>query len=219
MREAATRYIAMNNPVQSLLDELINGSNDPGIPTTSVSGPGVPDPKPQEYYYSAPRERDRRRKDRRTFEVSEMKELHHEIVRLHVAGTSNKDIAKALSVSEQMVSYTLNSKIVQGKIDLMRASRDADIIDLTREIRGKAPKALKLLEDIIDDHGEKHGMALAARTAENWMNRAGYTPVQKAQLAVAHFTAEEIADLKEEAMKNAKATKVIDMRIEEEKDA
>jgi len=142
-----------------------------------------------------------------------MKELHHEIVRLHVIGTPNKDIAKTLNVSEQMVSYTLNSKVVQDKIDLMRASRDADIIDLTREIRSKAPKALKLLEDIIDDHGKNYHIALAAKTAENWMNRAGYSPVQKFQGAVAHFTAEEIEDLKKKALENAKISNVIEAEV------
>lgn len=188
---------------QQLLDEMIESS----------------DPKPQEYYYSAPREHDRRKRDRRTFEVSEMRELHHEIVRLHVSGMSGRDIAKQLDVSEQMISYTLNSKVVQDKIELMRAARDADTIDLTKEIRNKAPKALKLLEDIIDDHGENYHMALAARTAENWMNRAGYSPVHKFEGAVAHFTAEEIEDLKKSALENAKISNVIEMeKIDENQD-
>jgi len=174
-------------------------------------------------YFEAPREPDQRRTpgERKTFEVNEMWELHHEIVRRLVLGQKNREIAHALNVSEQMVSYTRNSKIVRGKLDIMRAARDAETIDIATEIREKAPKALRLLEDIIDDHGETHSMALAAKTAESWMDRAGYGAPRNIQMLglVAHFTPEEIEKLKSDAMQDGlKSGTVVEGEVEEVED-
>lgn len=162
-------------------------------------------------YYIAPREEDKRRSKgpRKTFEVNEMWELHHEIVRRIVIGQTNRDIARSLGVSEPMVSYTRNSKVCQDKIKEMRAVRDADTIDLMEDIRMKAPKALGLLEDIIDDHGESFPMGLAAKTAENWLDRAGYPAVRRVEAAVVHLTPEEIKKIKEEAMRDARISGMV----------
>ena len=100
-----------------------------------------------EKYFEAPREPDQRRKngeERKTFEVSEMWEMHHEIVRLLVLGMKNVEICKVLGVSQPMVSYVRNSKVVKDQLAIMRAARDADTIDVARDIREKAPKALAL---------------------------------------------------------------------------
>jgi len=168
-----------------------------------------------EKYFTAPREDDKRRVpngvERKSFEVNEMWEMHHEIVRLLVLGMSNKDICKILGVSAPMVSYTRNSKVVKDKLAIMRAARDADTIDIAKDIQTKAPKALALLYDIIEDHGETYGMPLAAKTAESWLDRAGHAPVKSVQFAgmVAHLTAEEINALKKSAREEAEAANLI----------
>ena len=175
-----------------------------------------------EKYFVAPREEDQRRtkngEERKTFEVSEMWEMHHEIVRLLVLGMSNQDICKILGVSQPMVSYTRNSKVVKDKLAIMRAARDADTIDVAKDIQAKAPKALALLYDIIEDHGETYGMPLAAKTAESWLDRAGHGAVKSVQFAgmVAHLTAEEIANLKQSAKDEAEAANmIVDITSEE----
>ena len=174
-----------------------------------------------EKYFTAPREPDQRRnngEDRKTFEVNEMWEMHHEIVRLLVMGMKNVEICKLLGVSQPMVSYVRNSKVVKDKLAIMRAARDADTIDVARHIQEVCPKALDLLEDIIDDHGETHSIALAAKTAESWVDRAGHAAVRNIKVAaiVGHFTAEEIADLKRAATEEAEVAGMIDIAPEEE---
>lgn len=169
-------------------------------------------------YFLAPREPDARKRESRTFEVNEMWELHHEIVRRLMLGQKNVDIARALNVSEQMVSYTRNSKVVQKKLDLMRAARDADTVDVAKYIRDKVPKALALLEDIIDDHGENYSIALAAKTAENWVDRGGFQAPRNVNLlgAVAHFTSEEIEKIKEESRNKAvESGTIVEGEVEE----
>jgi len=168
-----------------------------------------------EKYFISPREEDQRRspndEERKTFEVSEMWEMHHEIVRLLTIGMSNVDICKILGVSQPMVSYTRNSKVVKDKLAIMRAARDADTIDIAKDIQTKAPKALRLLEDIIDDHGDTYGMPLAAKTAENWLAKAGHGAITNVRVAgvVGHFTADELKALKDSALEEAQAANLI----------
>lgn len=77
-----------------------------------------------------------------------------------------------------MVSYTRNSPIVQTQLAMLGERRDQVAVDLAAEIKEKAPKALKLLEEIIDGIGENSGehasINLRAGTAEKWLDRAGY---------------------------------------------
>jgi len=145
---------------------------------------------------------------RRTFEVSKMWEVHHEISRLIFLGFKNEEIAERLGITTATVSYTRNSKIVQDKLKLMKGARDAETIDLSKEIRNKAPIALKLLEDIMNGEGvvgENASPPLKAKTAENWLDRAGY-PAQKAGTGDthlhAHFNAVEIEELKKRAIES-----------------
>jgi len=173
-----------------------------------------------EKYFTAPREPDQRRnngEDRKTFEVNEMWEMHHEIVRLLVMGMKNVEICKVLNVSQPMVSYVRNSKVVKDHLAIMRSARDADTIDVARDIREKAPKALALLESIIDDQGETHSMALVAKTAESWLDRAGHGAIKTVKVAgaVAHFTADEIMDIKRAANEEAEMANMIDVTPKE----
>ena len=172
-------------------------------------------------YFTAPRDPDARKTDeRKTFEVSEMWELHHEIVRRLVLGQKNSEIAKALNVTPVMVSYTRNSKVVQKQLDLMRGARDAETLDVAIRIRENAPAALALLEDIVDDRGDTYGIALAARTAESMLDRGGYAAPKKLEGIIAHFTKDEIEELKRQAVESGKdAGMIIDAEIEEVADA
>ena len=145
-----------------------------------------------------------------------MWELHHEIVRRLVLGQKNTEIAKALNVTPVMVSYTRNSKVVQKQLDLMSAARDADTLDIAIRIRENGPAALTLLEDIIGDRGATYGIALAARTAESMLDRGGYAAPRKIDAVVAHFTKDEIEELKRQAVESSKDSgMIIDGEIEE----
>lgn len=161
--------------------------------------------------YFGPREKDQRLalpENRRTFEVSKIWEVHHEIIRRLLLGQKNVDIAKALNISEAVVSYTRNSKIVQDKLEIMKGARDAETIDLAKRIRENAPKSLKLLEDIIDGmvegpDGERAVVPLnmRRREANTMLDRAGYgaTKTFRAEHLVGHFTKDEIDEIKERA--------------------
>jgi len=192
--------------------------------------PSEQNPKPPKEKYFGEREPDQRFKDpseRKQFEVQQMWEVHHEIVRRLLLGQKNSDIAKDLGVSQSMISYVRNSSVVKEKLEIMKGARDADTIDLARRIRKNAPTALKLLEDVIDGEvqtaiGEKMEVPLGMRVKEagSMLSRAGYGPITnlKGQFAHGHFTKEDIDEIKGRARKDGiESGSVIDTTFEEVK--
>jgi len=161
----------------------------------------------QEKYYSPGRGPDLRKNpetiNNRHWTVNEMWEVHHEIARLLLLGYKGVNVAKQLGVSPQMVSNVRNSPVVQDKLAIMKGARDADTIDLSKEIRDSAPDALSLLKDIIrgDNEGAGANLPLRAKTAESMMDRAGYAAPQRKQVESIHYTLtkEEIQSIKEKA--------------------
>jgi predicted transcriptional regulator len=148
---------------------------------------------------------DRREKPqtRKTFEVAELHETHHEIMRRLLLGQKSSAIAEDLGVSRAMVSYVKNSRVVQERLNEMQGARDAETVDLAVEIRKQAPKALKLLNKIIEGEIDAP-ITTRAREANNWLDRAGFGAVKRVEgnFAHAHFTPEEIEDIKRRAIEN-----------------
>ncbi len=146
--------------------------------------------------------------DRRTFEVSKMWDIHHEIARLVLLGLKSTEIAERLGVSEAMVSYTRNSKVVEDKMEIMQGARDKECLDIMAQIKEEVPEALRVLKQIMLGDSAKLGQSpslnLRARTAENWMDRAGY-PAQKPGMNMhlhGHFSAQDIEEIKKRAREN-----------------
>ena len=165
-----------------------------------------PSPSPYSKYFSTSslRETDLRRLPltaRRTFEVQEMWDTHHEITRMLLIGGKNVDIAAKLGVSEAMVSYTKNSKVVKDKLSIMRGARDADTMDLSKRILRFGPKCLNILEDIIEGKGVAKDVkiSLRAKYADRHLERMGHGPVKKVFTASTHLSTDDIEDIKTRA--------------------
>ena len=161
----------------------------------------------QEKYYTENRGEDlRRSNDAKHWVVSEMWELHHEITRRLVLGQKNTEIAKALKCTPQTVSNVRNSPVAQEHIAIMKGARDADTVDLAKEIREIAPEAMLLLKDIIrgENDGANASLGLRAKEANGMLARAGHGIPQKIQSesVSVHITSEQIADIKRRALGN-----------------
>ena len=215
----------MSDPMEQL-DVLLDVISAEGRELPELTEPtSAPElaPKPPKSKYWGPRGPDERRvktHSKRTYEVDEMWEVHHEIVRRLVLGQKPKSIADDLGVSTSMVAYTRNSPVVRDQLEIMKGARDADTIDLAKRIREDAPEALRLLEDIISGEVEAT-VGLRAREANNMMNRAGYSPVQNIKGAIihGHYTSEEIDDIKKRAVDNGlKSGVVVDAETTEIKE-
>lgn len=180
---------------------------------------------PNEKYFGprGPDERRLQEGEKRTFEVQQMWEVHHEIVRRLVLGQKATHIAKDLGVSVQMVSYVRNSPVVRDKIEIMKGARDADTIDLAKRIRENAAPALRLLEDIIEGEvdGQNVPLGMRAKEANTMLARGGYGPISnvRGQFSHAHYSSEEIDEIKQRAREaGLKSGVVVDAEIEEVKD-
>ena len=176
-----------------------------------------------EKYRNGNRGPDERRVDpgeKRTFEVSQMWEIHHEIVRRLLLGQKVVNIARDLNISEATVSYTRNSPVVRDKLEIMKGARDAETIDLAKRIRENAPQSLRLLEDIISGEvdGIPIGVGLRAREANTMLARSGFGPVQNIKGAIlhGHYTGEEIEDIKKRAHETGiKSGLIVDAEVVE----
>lgn len=149
---------------------------------------------------------------RRRYEITQLWEIHHEIVRRVSLGDRHSEIAKDLGVTDAMVSYTKNSKVAQDKIAIMRGAMDADTVELGQRIQRMAPKALDLLEQVIDGKGagkDAH-INLRARSAESMLDRAGHGAVKKIMGLHAHLSPEDIERIKQRARESMSPIVVTD---------
>lgn len=178
---------------------------------------------PQEKYYEENRGPDMRRKATlpegcRHWQVSEMWELHHEIARRLVLGQKNTEIARALGIHKQTVSNVRNSPIVQEQMSLLSGARNAETIDLAREIASVAPAAIQLLKDIVKGEGQgvNAGLPLRAREANNMLARVGHGVPQRIQSENTHvyLTKRDIDEIKRRALAN---DDVVDAEVVSEK--
>jgi hypothetical protein len=97
-----------------------------------------------------------------------------------------------------MVSYTANSELIKRRLEVMRGARDAEALDLAVEIKRFAPEAFEMLQTIMRTSDSEKNRIVIAMDA---MDRAGYAPpkVIEGRFLHAHFTAEEIEDMKKRA--------------------
>ncbi len=105
----------------------------------------------------SPRSQDRRRRPRdkkRIWDPKALWEQHHEMLNLKAMGMRNTDIAKATGVTPVLVSGVVNSSLGMEKVAILRGARDADAYDVTKKIGEITQKAVRLLEDVIDDPNE-----------------------------------------------------------------
>ena len=98
-----------------------------------------------------------------------------------------------------MVSYTANSELMRRELELLRGARDSDVIDVAKQIKEMAPKALKVLENILEDELAPAPTKLA--TAKDVLDRGGYGASKHISFtgAMGHFTAQDIEEIKDRA--------------------
>lgn len=131
----------------------------------------------------------------RKYQIQQMWEVHHEIARRLLLGHKNSDIALDLGITEAVVSYTKNSLLVQRQLDLMRGARDAEVVDAAIEIKRLVPKALRIMEEILDSDGQAH---LKLKVASDVLDRE-VPKKQRFEHAHAFLTAEQIEEIKTRA--------------------
>jgi predicted transcriptional regulator len=131
------------------------------------------------------------------YAIEQLWDIHHEILRLALMGNKQIDIARHLNISPVMVSYTLRSPIAAQQLECMHADRNGRAMVIAEEIKKLAPRAVEVLEELLDD--PLPNMKLAA--AKDILDRAGHAAVRviKADVQHTHFTSDEINEIKQRA--------------------
>jgi len=140
---------------------------------------------------------------RKSWQVGQLWELHHEVIRMLLLGMKQCDIAERLGISDCQVSKIKNSQVVRDRLVLMGAARDVNTIELSKDILDVAPQALRLLRNVIEgsEEGKQATIGLRTKVAEGMLDRAGFGAVKKVQSDNVHtfYGADEIEVLKQRA--------------------
>jgi hypothetical protein len=133
----------------------------------------------------------------RQYNIKHIWDTHHEIMRLLAMGLKRPDIARMLGVSTVTVTNVQNSPICADHLQGLRDKRDDSAVEMTAAIKELAPLAVAKLEEVM-----QCGLPnIELSAAKDILDRAGYTPITRVRTENynLHFTAEEIAGIKQRA--------------------
>jgi DNA-binding CsgD family transcriptional regulator len=133
-------------------------------------------------------------------DVRTLQARHYQVIRMHVDGMKNVDIAEQLGITPMSVSQIINSDLSREHIAKLTAAADKTAVVSHLEFQAAAVEANKYLRGII--RGEEEApVNTRVQVCQNYLDRAGYAPIAKSQVAVAHghFDPDDLKALKERA--------------------
>lgn len=152
----------------------------------------------------------------RVYDAQRLWDKHQQMKRLIFLGWTNKQIAAALDCSAATVCNIRNSSMMKRELALMHAAADGDTLDVGKELARLAPKAVEVLQDILED--DEAPIVIKMRTASTVLDRTGHGPITKVagQFQHTHFTAEDIEQIKRDALAAGRANgDIIDVQVGE----
>ena len=140
----------------------------------------------------------------RKYEPKNLNPLHHEILRRALLGDSHKEIAEALNCTVATVSNAVNSGLGRDKLSIMTAVADMNNMEIAQRIRETAPKALAMIQEILESDTTSYGLKFKA--AVDILDRAGHAPVKKLDVrkSATELSEDELEALKIQAINRAK---------------
>lgn len=151
---------------------------------------------------------------RKSWHVTEMWDLHHQIKNRIFLGQKNSEIAKSLNCNPQTVCFVRNSPIVQAQLMIMRRSADMAVGELKQELLELAPKATQVLEQLLVSEGT--AQALKAKIAMDILDRVGVSEPKQIQGSVLHLTGDDVERIKQRAVQlGSSAGFVVDADFQE----
>jgi predicted transcriptional regulator len=165
------------------------------------------------------REEDNRRvarEDRKTYDIKQMWQVHHEIVNLRAQGFKENEIAEILNVTPQTVSNTINSTLGEEKLSVIRQERDEDAKKSVEKIRVLKDKALKVYHEVFDEKDENgnliQGITMKDKLdlAKHVMNDlSGMKTPTRIQTQSVIMTPSELEEFKQRGLETMRASGLI----------
>lgn len=174
-----------------------------------------------DYLEFAKRPRSKRRlpMGNRRYEIKEIQGRQREIIRLHLEGLKNTQIAERLSVTTATVSNTLNSQPVVEIMAKLQEKADEKVIDNHEALMEWVPKAIEchaeiLTAKITTDEGNEvyvYPAPTRQRSADRFLDSTGFGRIQRVQGQVVHgfLAPEDIEDIKRRALKRIPVVDIV----------
>ena len=136
---------------------------------------------------------------RETQIVREMNERHHEIARMVLLGYKNVDIAKILNISKEFVCAVRNAPPVKEQVAILAGARDAETVDVAKQIQQALPDCVKYLVETVPDADISDN--LRSRNAFGLLAVGGHGPAKNINVKGVHavLTADDIKEIRENA--------------------
>ena len=156
--------------------------------------------------------------ERKTYDIKQFWNRHHEIVNLAAQGYSQVQIAQILHIHPQTVSNTLNSTLGKIKASEARLERDEAHRVRMEEIRVLTDKALGVYHEIIDNESGQATIKERKEVADTIVMELSGLRVPTKQMSVTtHMTTEDIAEFKRRGIESMREAGVV-VDVEPEKD-
>lgn len=127
----------------------------------------------------------------RKYEIQNLWDKHHQVLRMTALGVKPAIIAEQIGLSKDMVSAIVNSTIAQDLLRVMRGTLDKATMDVSLAIKELEPKAVQVLEHLLDSESER----IRLSAAMDILDRGGH-PAQK-NVNFTHTHRVSAADLEE----------------------
>jgi hypothetical protein len=146
----------------------------------------------------------------RKYQITELWERHHAILRFLALGYTPKQIADQVGCTVATVGNVQHGELGKRQLAIMQGAADSAAVDIVADIKRLAPIALEKLEAVLTDDNTEKG--LVVKVAHDLLDRAGHAApkVIQGQFMHAHLTKEDIEELK------LRAASIIAPQIEEE---
>lgn len=137
--------------------------------------------------------------DSRKYQILDLHERHHQILRMLVLGHDPKSIADTLGCTTATVGNVQHSELGRRQLSVMRGAADAQAVDVAAEIKRLAPIALVRLEEILTKPDVPD--TLVVSVSKDILDRAGHgaPKIIQGQFTHAHLTKQDIEDMKKRA--------------------
>lgn len=145
------------------------------------------------------------------WELSRLKGIHFKIVRMHVAGMRNTEIADQLGITSATVTNCLNSDLGRQQVAIIQATQTGTFMETQTHLEELAPVAVITLGNVLLDSGAKHADKI--RAADSILDRTGFkTPDRSVHT---HLTLDDLEDIKKKARSNNILAEAEDIEVEE----
>ena len=150
--------------------------------------------------------------ERKTYNVKQLWQRHHEIINLAAMGWKLPDIAEIMDIDPQTVSNTLNSDLGQKKLSEVRFGKDEEAKKTAEKIRILTARAIAVYNEIFDNESGEATLRDRKDVADTvLLELSGLkapTKVQTTSISTV-LTAEEIASFKERGLQTAKEAGIV----------